>query len=352
MSASDKISSTLKAAAYFLALQPLLFGMYNGLLHILTPMSGFLDGIITFFTWRSWLWLLLLYVTTVGSEAGKLMRLYKKAPATRCRFDRLKQLLFSIPRFVEFQFNAVFSILIPLMFMKLTGQAFYRACEGKLQLSCIDPSSVYILSSALWVGLVKVSKKFWLSQKTISFPVIQQSTYTRLRDTFFKSIKNCLPNTLKTCLVFIPVYYIFQKFFLTIFKVLFNVYLEGESSGISITSFLQCWLLSAVVDACIKLNAACFKIQLTQGSEVSVTNLVHLLEGERPRLEEELYLQQLSMVASGRQGNISEMFTLTHLRGYPNNWKIVLNKCVKLISEFDNSLRNGVIEPVNVSCIF
>lgn len=243
--------------------------------------------------------------------------------------------------------------LLPVLYLGLNDNSLSKKCEDFSKHSCLNESSVFLISSGVWTALYYFLRFDICAEKHLQFPIIQQLKFLQIRSQIFPVLKQSLKQSTVPVFYFLPFYYWNGNGILYLFKVLFKLKngtstLTTVSGLFNISIFIHAWLISGAFFMVINMLQLMMQIHFTEhhsfqlikqpNSDLMLLSTA-LGQGNKP-LVQYLGYYDLFIIATSQTSNRWQIFTLSQPGGHPHTWNALLQECLKLMNIFIGEIEN------------
>ncbi|CAH1118789.1 unnamed protein product [Phaedon cochleariae] len=311
-------------------------------INILHPIDWVLSTLKTFTSLTTWLFVIP-FITLVFAQSIICAKDYVfKSSYCSTRFQKFIS-IFSVHNIVLLALNIIVGTTSVWLFSSLGGtqyQYLTRNCKG--QSYCLNEGSFFLICSGFWTGFYYFMK-IYLSEKHLSFPVIQQKKLLQFKSQLLPFLKESFSSSIWPMVYFLCLYRAWGNSLSESFCSFFGLGQEESSDSPMIYFYL--WMFGALFHFNMKLMRFFFNLFLTEPIEFPLCKIspdsLSLQEGimisDLPIIQN-LACLDLSTLSRWSKHRRQVLFTLSHPGGHPHNWNILTENLLKLLTAYSELL--------------
>lgn len=343
-------------AQYFLLTVFLLYVNYS-VLHPISWMMTTISTILSGYTWMCALPLIMV-VIMYGICLGRVYLAERHYHATR--FSRicktcLDQTLFLVVHVaIGFLTTWLYS-----RFMHVDYMNFYNKCLENSY--CINERYTFLILYGIYMGIYNFVRERVRKDSRITFPVIQQTRYMKIRDNLSRILFDSLREAFLPTLAYIVGCCLLGGVFLSNVAQIFGLHYTGDYHLFDGLLFCYLFVLSAQILSNMRLMDFLFVTLLTECFEFPIENnvqpyeerseilLVEALAVQHVPIVQELAALDLYTLAHRQPERRQQIFQLSVPGGHPYNWNSLSGQCLSLINAYSAELTKSVAHLVHNS---
>lgn len=317
--------------------------------NITSPVDWLKAAFNTYISPSTWLFIIP-FISIVFAQSIICAKDYVfKATFCSTRFQKFIQVL-SIHNLILLLFHMLIGGIQVWIFLSL-GQGPYQNlivnCHDKRY--CLMEGTFFLVFSGLWTGMYFFIK-FYINEKQLMFPVVQQSKLIQFKSIVMPTIKECLSLAVWPSTCFVILYYFWGK---STSKTVRNLlrFEINEKEDSTILIFVYLWLFTALYYFTMNLMRFFFNLFLTEPVEFQLNkqdNCLTLQEAiNMPHLPivQNLACLDLANLAKWSLIRRQVLFQLSLPGNHPHNWNFLVDNVLKLFNEYTELLNRTLDSP-------
>ncbi|CAH1107984.1 unnamed protein product [Psylliodes chrysocephalus] len=325
--------------------------------NLLHPIDWVLVTLRTFASLSVWLFIIP-FLTVIFAQSVICAKDYVfKSSYCSTRFQKFIS-AFSMHNLVLLLLHVLVGPMLIWLFLSLGGGDFQeltlRSVRGNAYV--LNEGTFYLILSGFWTGFYYFIKVY-ISEKHLSFPVIQQRKWLQLKANLFPLLKDSFILSIWPTIYFIVIYFVWGKDLSTNFRNMLGLLPDDKTYGVFINIYL--WSFGALYYFNMNLMKFFFNVFLTEPVEFPLCKL----SPDLLNLQESITMSDLPIVqnlacldlynlAQWSKPRRQLFYCLSQPGGHPHNWNALVENVLKVFKEYIELLNKStetaekIVKPV------